>query len=1092
MSIMRAKFYLNAEQWHIDSMEGRARFISILICIRFFPPIVECACVDMNSWETILSKIQTCPHSIPESSVMAEVVPPATWGSSNGSPDSPTVGGESVPKEVALLAEKYQFSIKDEKSIQKEVIELKKIIRSAVKKQMRIKAGYVQMQKATNGKKQLDYLKREVRDLSDQISDMQDDLQILDVYDTGAFDDDESRCDEPILGSVGVSLELPTDIPHIERGDGDSNLVENSRLSALQKDLAKEMKVKDGLEKFMSSNTSASRRYLEDSKNMLDDSKAKIALLRMQIEKIAHQGHDIQSNNGREMKSQLDMVIDDLLFRLWKEAAIIDGAKNMIKILRAQRKTDHKSLNDAQQTLIVSEEKLDLILMALKKYIDQLPPESNRRRDLLIEMEETRMPSSSPHARMAERRFSPPGSAPSSPPSQSPSKTGSLPRSAYCRRLSNLPPSLAVSGRLEVRLIGCQNLVSEVPGRLPRAEALGATASSSLTTENATRNKIRTSSTRGNSALPRQCDEVIALLRVDSRIVGNTEARPLSQQAWDQRFSIDLDRSKELEIEVFYRDSRSMCAFTAVKLGNFVEPTGQAGMVLQLEPHGELFAEFKYLNPVISRKPKLERQKRLFKVKERKDMAGVKKQLGVHALSRMLKGREDEPIVDYGIERPGVLSTTKSSSTVLKDIAKERSSASTDMFLRSYLPVSPSSVGALDSGMAQQKSLQLQNEDVSTSDDTRRKSVPPIASDSVCSTSDGTVVRRPQTLKAPKQQPRAAPAASKETGLSIDMFRMVSVLGRGHFGKVILAEYKPSTTYYALKILKKGDILSRDEVESLMVEKRIFEVASRARHPFLVNLFGCFQTEEHVFFVMEYSMGGDLMRHIHDDIFTEERSCFNAACVLLGLEFLHRNNIIYRDLKLDNLLLDKDGFVKLADFGLCKEGMGPKDKTSTFCGTPEFLAPEVLTESSYTRAIDWWGLGVLIFEMLVGEPPFSGEDEEEIFDSIVNDEVRYPRFLSIESISIMRRLMRKNPAKRLGSGERDAEEVKAQRFFKHINWEWDRLLRKEINPKFIPQVRSPEDVSNFDDEFTKEKPRFFVGKRQTHHHGSRSAVVFKF
>ena len=116
------------------------------------------------------------------------------------------------------------------------------------------------------------------------------------------------------------------------------------------------------------------------------------------------------------------------------------------------------------------------------------------------------------------------------------------------------------------------------------------------------------------------------------------------------------------------------------------------------------------------------------------------------------------------------------------------------------------------------------------------------------------------------------------------------------------------------------------------------------------------------------------------------------------------NLILFSDLKLDNLLLDREGYVKLADFGLCKEGMGPFDRTSTFCGTPEFLAPEVLTEASYTRAIDWWGLGVLIFEMLVGEPPFSGEDEEEIFDSIVNDDVRYPRFLSIEAIAIMRRV----------------------------------------------------------------------------------------
>lgn len=152
--------------------------------------------------------------------------------------------------------------------------------------------------------------------------------------------------------------------------------------------------------------------------------------------------------------------------------------------------------------------------------------------------------------------------------------------------------------------------------------------------------------------------------------------------------------------------------------------------------------------------------------------------------------------------------------------------------------------------------------------------------------------------------------------------------------QVILSQYKNTGEYFALKALKKGDIISREEVESLLAEKRIFEVANSVRHPFLVNLFACFQTEQHVIFVMEYAAGGDLMMHIHADVFTEERAVFYAACVTLGMQFLHENKIIYRDLKLDNLLLDPEGYVKMADFGLCKEGIGFGDRTNTFCGTP--------------------------------------------------------------------------------------------------------------------------------------------------------------
>nr|XP_033951426.1 serine/threonine-protein kinase N2 [Pseudochaenichthys georgianus] len=259
-----------------------------------------------------------------------------------------------------------------------------------------------------------------------------------------------------------------------------------------------------------------------------------------------------------------------------------------------------------------------------------------------------------------------------------------------------------------------------------------------------------------------------------------------------------------------------------------------------------------------------------------------------------------------------------------------------------------------------------------------------------------------------------------------------------------------------------------EERMCLMCEKRIFEVINTSQHPFLVNLFGCFQTAEHVCFVMAYCPGGDLMTHIHTSIFTEKQARFYSSCVLLGLEFLHQHQIVYRDLKLDNLLMDADGFVRIADYGLCKEGMGHGDRTTTFCGTPEFLAPEVLTDNNYTRSVDWWGLGVLVYEMLVGESPFPGDDEEEVFDSIVNDDVCFPRFLSPDAVSLMQKLLQKAPGMRLGGGEGDASEIKRHKFFQGMDW--SALLAKKLKPPFLPVIRAQKDVSNFDEEFTRLKP----------------------
>ena len=179
----------------------------------------------------------------------------------------------------------------------------------------------------------------------------------------------------------------------------------------------------------------------------------------------------------------------------------------------------------------------------------------------------------------------------------------------------------------------------------------------------------------------------------------------------------------------------------------------------------------------------------------------------------------------------------------------------------------------------------------------------------------------------------------------------------------------------------------------------------KLNHPNVVKLKEVIRENSRLYFVFEY-VKGDLLGLMRDsqDLFSESSVRTIIFQILQALAYMHRNGFFHRDLKPENILCSSPDMVKIADFGLCKEGMGYGDRTGTFCGTPEFLAPEVLTETSYTRAVDWWGLGVLIFEMLVGESPFPGDDEEEVFDSIVNDEVRYPRFLSLESIAIMRRV----------------------------------------------------------------------------------------
>uniref|UniRef100_H2SG45 Protein kinase C n=1 Tax=Takifugu rubripes TaxID=31033 RepID=H2SG45_TAKRU len=305
--------------------------------------------------------------------------------------------------------------------------------------------------------------------------------------------------------------------------------------------------------------------------------------------------------------------------------------------------------------------------------------------------------------------------------------------------------------------------------------------------------------------------------------------------------------------------------------------------------------------------------------------------------------------------------------------------------------------------------------------------------------------------------------------MDLQDFVFIKVLGKGSFGKVMLAELKGGDEVYAVKVLKKDVILQDDDVDCTLTEKRILALARK--HPYLTQLFCCFQTKDRLFFVMEYVNGGDLMFQIQRSRkFDEARSRFYAAEVTSALMFLHRHGVIYRDLKLDNILLDADGHCKLADFGMCKEGILNGVTTTTFCGTPDYIAPEILQELDYGPSVDWWALGVLMYEMMAGQPPFEADNEDDLFESILHDDVLYPVWLSKEAVSILKAFMTKSPNKRLGCvvAQGLEEAIKLHRFFREIDWTL--LEQRKIRPPFKPRIKTKRDVNNFDQDFTREEP----------------------
>lgn len=288
-----------------------------------------------------------------------------------------------------------------------------------------------------------------------------------------------------------------------------------------------------------------------------------------------------------------------------------------------------------------------------------------------------------------------------------------------------------------------------------------------------------------------------------------------------------------------------------------------------------------------------------------------------------------------------------------------------------------------------------------------------------------------------------------------DDFDVGVTLGTGSFGRVRFATHKDTTTQWAIKILKKSEVIRLQQVEHIMSEKTILD---QCKHPFIVHLACTFQDKRQLYMVLEYVIGGEFFTHLRNAGRLDTISAkFYSAQVALIFEYLHAHDFIYRDLKPENLLLDKDGYIKITDFGFAKRVVF---KTYTLCGTPEYIAPEVLLNKGHGKGVDWWTLGILMYEMMVGQPPFVDDDPMGIYQQILNGKLNFPRFIERSAKSLIKKMLVADLTKRYGCLKGGAADVKKHKFFQGLVF--DDMLSKQLAAPVLPLVKDEYDTSNYD------------------------------